>query len=73
MLDGPVVVGGVQPDHVVRRRGGLRSRGLRDADGLALARQLAMTTYRGSEEFSRRFAAGSGRPAMRSAMPVPAW
>ena len=25
---------------------------------LALARQLAMTTYRGSEEFSRRFAAG---------------
>ena len=27
-------------------------------DALALARQLAMTTYRGSEEFSRRFAAG---------------
>lgn len=27
-------------------------------EALALARQLAMTTYRGSEEFSRRFAAG---------------
>lgn len=35
---------------------GLES-GCADA-ALALARQLAMTTYRGSEEFSRRFAAG---------------
>ena len=30
----------------------------RTDEALALARQLAMTTYRGSEEFSRRFAAG---------------
>lgn len=30
----------------------------RTGEALALARQLAMTTYRGSEEFSRRFAAG---------------
>ncbi|MDF4002684.1 homoserine O-succinyltransferase [Luteibacter sp. PPL201] len=34
----------------------------RTDEALALARQLAMTTYRGSEEFSRRFAAG---PAWR--------
>jgi len=30
----------------------------RTDEALALARQLAMTTYRGSEEFSRRFAGG---------------
>ncbi|SEP13866.1 homoserine O-acetyltransferase [Luteibacter sp. UNC138MFCol5.1] len=30
----------------------------RTDEALALARQLAMTTYRGSEEFSRRFASG---------------
>lgn len=32
----------------------------READGVSLARQLAMTTYRTEEEFNTRFAKGSG-------------
>jgi homoserine O-acetyltransferase len=38
--------------------------------GLALARQLAMTTYRGSEEFARRFAAGPELRDGRFCFPV---
>ncbi|HEV7778494.1 MAG TPA: homoserine O-succinyltransferase [Luteibacter sp.] len=42
----------------------------RTDEALALARQLAMTTYRGSEEFSRRFAAGPELRDGRFCFPV---
>jgi homoserine O-acetyltransferase len=42
----------------------------RTDEALALARQLAMTTYRGSEEFSRRFAAGPELREGRFRFPV---
>lgn len=46
--------------HVQRQIMALTEGSNREADGVALARQLAMTTYRCAEEFDTRFAPGSG-------------
>lgn len=42
-------------------------------DALSLARQLALTTYRGSAEFARRFAGGAEFRDGRFRLPVESW
>lgn len=42
-------------------------------DALALARQLALTTYRGGAEFARRFASGAEYRDGRFRLPVEGW